>query len=92
MSLTLTKNDRRARALILSTSVIVFVAVVVLGRVKLDVNLGFDAHVFAKANAVINTTVAVLLVAGLVTVKRRQYATHKRLMLTAMVLSFSTLR
>lgn len=87
MSLTLPKNDRRARALILSTSVIVFVAIVVLGRVKLDVELGFDAHVFAKVNAIINSAVALLLIAGLVTAKQRRYATHKKIMLTAMALS-----
>jgi putative membrane protein len=87
MSLTLTKNDRRARTLILLVSSIVFIAVVVLGRVKLDVDLGFDAHVFAKANATINSAVALLLIAGLATAKRRQYATHKKIMLTAMILS-----
>jgi putative membrane protein len=65
----------------------VFIAVVVLGRVKLDVDLGFDAHVFAKANATINSAVALLLIAGLATAKRRQYATHKKIMLTAMILS-----
>jgi putative membrane protein len=87
MSLTLTKNDRRARTLILLVSSIVFIAVVVLGRVKLDVDLGFDAHVFAKANATINSAVALLLIAGLATAKRRQYAIHKKIMLTAMILS-----
>lgn len=87
MSLTLTKNDRRARILIYILSVVVFVAVVVLGRVKLTVELGFDAHLFAKLNAVINSVVAVLLVAGIVTAKQRQYATHKKIMLTAMSLS-----
>jgi putative membrane protein len=51
------------------------------------VDLGFDVHVFAKINAVINSIVAVLLVAGLVTAKRRQYSTHKTIMLTAMFLS-----
>lgn len=88
MLLTLTKNDRRARTLILLVSVVVFAAVVVLGRVKLDVNLGFDAHLFAKTNAVINSMVALLLIAGLISAKRRQYATHKKIMLAAIVLSF----
>lgn len=81
------KNDKRARTLILILSVIVFAAVVVLGRVSLNLDLGFDVHIFAKLNALINATVAVLLVAGLVTAKQKQYATHKRIMLTAMVLS-----
>jgi putative membrane protein len=87
MLFTVTKNDRRARMIILAVSIVVFIAIVVLGRVKLEADLGFDAHVFAKANAIINATVAVLLVAGIVTAKRRQYNTHKKIMLMAMALS-----
>ena len=81
------KNDARARLLIFTFSAIVFAAVVVLGRIQLQVDLGFDVHVFAKANAVINSLVAVLLVAGLVSVKSRNYLLHKKLMMAAMVLS-----
>ena len=87
MNITLTKNDRRARVLILTLSAIVFIVIVVLGRVKLDVNLGFDEHVFAKINAVINTIVSILLVAGIVTAKQRKLGTHKNIMLSAMFLS-----
>ena len=87
MALQLSKNDKLARTIILILSVVVFAAVVFLSRVKLDVDLGFDEHVFAKANAVINSLVAVLLVAGIITAKRRDYTTHRRIMLTAMVLS-----
>lgn len=81
------KNDRTARILILTLSFVVFAAVVVLGRVKLEVSLGFDVHVFARINAVINATVALLLIAGLVTVKRRSYVQHKNIMLAAIALS-----
>jgi len=81
------KNDARARLLIFTFSAIVFAAVVVLGRIQLQVDLGFDVHVFAKANAVINSLVAVLLVAGLVSVTSRNYMLHKKLMMAAMVLS-----
>jgi putative membrane protein len=84
----LTKNDRRARSLIYAVSAVVFIAVVLLGRVKLEVDIGFDVHLFATINAVINSMVAVLLVAGLVTARKRQYNTHKKIMLTAMGLSF----
>ncbi|MFL5772896.1 MAG: DUF420 domain-containing protein, partial [Flavisolibacter sp.] len=42
---------------------------------------------FAKANAVINTIVAVLLVAGITTAKRKKYIIHRKIMLTAMFLS-----
>jgi putative membrane protein len=81
------KNDRKARILILSFSVIIFVAVMVLGRVKLEANLGFDVHLFAKANAFINSTVAVLLIAALVAVKAKNYKLHRNIMITAMLLS-----
>ena len=87
MSLTIPKNDKVARTLIFIVSFVVFAAVVMLGRVKLDVDLGFDERIFAKANAVINSMVAVLLVAGIVTAKSRKYETHKKIMLSAMVLS-----
>jgi putative membrane protein len=81
------KNDRKARVLILGFSVIVFSAVVLLSRIKLDVDLGFDVHLFAMINAAINSCVAVLLVGALIAVKRKHLFLHKRLMMTAMVLS-----
>jgi putative membrane protein len=81
------KNDKRAKWLIFSFSAIVFAAVVALGRVKLDVQVGFDVHIFATINAVINSMVAVLLLAALIAVKSRKYQLHKQLMLAAMVLS-----
>ena len=59
------KNDRKATILIVLVSVIVFAIISILGRVTLNVNLGFDPHIFAKANAVINSVVAVLLLCGL---------------------------
>jgi putative membrane protein len=61
--------------------------VVILGKVKLEANLGFDVHLFALANAFINATIAVLLVAALVAVKQRNYLLHKQLMMTALILS-----
>ena len=65
MMLTISKNDKKARIIIFSFSVVVFILISALGKYKLDVNLGFDEHIFAKANAVINSIVAVLLLAGL---------------------------
>ncbi len=81
------KNDRKARILIILFSIIVFAAVTLLTRVKLNVSLGFDVHLFAKANAVINSMVALLLLSGLIAVKSKKYYLHKRIMLTAMILS-----
>ncbi len=81
------KNDKKARIFIFLFSAIVFTAVVVLSRVKLSVNLGFDVHLFAKANAVINSCVAVLLIVALIAVKAKNYKLHRNIMLTAMFLS-----
>src|SRR5687767_2141985 len=81
------KNDVRARSLVIAVSIIVFAAIVVLSKVKLNVQLGFDEHLFAKINAVINSTVSVLLLAGLIAVKNKKYLLHKRIMITAIILS-----
>src|SRR5678815_3447599 len=81
------KNDARAKILIITLSVIVFGAEVAHGKVKLDVQLGFDEHIFAKINAAINSTVSVLLLAGLIAVKGKKYLLHKRIMITAIILS-----
>lgn len=81
------KNDKRANWLILSFSVIVFLIVTALGRVQLQVDLGFDVHVFAFANAIINSVVAILLIAALWVVRKGNYELHKKIMLVAMVLS-----
>jgi putative membrane protein len=82
------KNDKKASVLIILFSVIVFVAVVFLSQVKLDVDLPFNVHVFAKINAVINSIVSFLLLVGLLAVKRGNYQLHKKVMMTSMVLSF----
>lgn len=81
------KNDKIAGWLIGIFSVVVFTVVVILGKVKVEANLGFDVHIFAMANAFINATIAVLLVAALVAVKQKNYLLHKRIMMTALVLS-----
>ncbi len=83
----LVKNDRKAYWLIGIFSVVVFVVVVVLGRVHLQINTGFDVHVFAKINAGINSVVAVLLVAALLAVKSKKFLLHKKLMIAALILS-----
>ena len=83
----LQKNDRLAYILIGAVSVIVFAAVTVLASVKLNVNLPFNVHYFAMANACINATVAVLLLAALWAVRKKDYVLHKKIMLVAIVLS-----
>jgi len=81
------KNDKKAKTLIILFSVIVFLAITALSRIKVDVDLGFDLHLFAKANAMINSAVTLLLISALIAVKSKHYLLHKKIMLTAMVLS-----
>jgi putative membrane protein len=83
----LIKNDRRAKIFIWSVSIIVFLAIAILSKVKLNVDLGFNPHLFAKANAFINFSVTILLLAGLWAIKRKKYLLHKRIMVAAIILS-----
>jgi len=85
----LKKNDKQARLLIWIVSIVVFGAVAFLkGFTALrDVDLGFNVHVLALVNALINGTVSVLLVWAFMAVKQRKYELHKKLMLTAILLS-----
>jgi len=84
---TIIKNDKKAYWLIGIFSVVVFSAVVALGSFKLDIQAGFDIHIFAKINAVINCCVTVLLICALVAIRKGNYLLHRNLMFTAMFLS-----
>lgn len=81
------RNDKKANWLILGFSAIVFIAVVLLGRVQLKLDLGFDVHIFARANAIINSLVAICLVLALLAVKQGKQVVHRNIMLAAMLLS-----
>lgn len=81
------KNDSKAKIIIWIVSVVVFAAVAFLAKFKLNINLGFNVHLFATFNAVINSVVAFLLIAGLITVKQKNYLLHKKIMLTSIILS-----
>lgn len=83
----LIKNDTRAKWLIGIFSFVVFAVVVSLGKIKLTVDLGFNVHLFATFNAIINSVIALLLVAALVAVKNKKYLLHKKLMMSALLFS-----
>jgi len=83
----LVKNDKRAKIFIWTVSIIVFSVITILARVKLDVNLGFDPHLFAATNAVLNSCVTVLLIVGLLAVRRKNYVLHRNIMVAAIILS-----
>jgi len=84
---TLKKNDKKAKLYIFTVSFVVLAAVALLSKFKLNVDPGFDVHVFAMINAIINSCVMLLLGAGLVTALKKMYVWHKRIMLTAICLS-----
>ncbi len=81
------RNDKKAKVIIWTVSIIIFIAVALLAKIKLDVKLFFNPHAFATANAIINSVVALLLVVGLLAVKLRKLFLHKKIMLTAIILS-----
>jgi putative membrane protein len=81
------KNDKKAGWLIGIFSFVVFAVIISLGRIQLQVNLGFDVHIFATINAVVNSIIAVTLVAALIAVKNKKFMLHKKLMFAALILS-----
>lgn len=83
----LKRNDKKAKILIWTVSIIVFIAVAFLAEVKLNIHLSFNPHIFATFNAIINSIVSLLLVAALIAVRNKKFYLHKQLMLTAIVLS-----
>ncbi len=87
LNATLEKNDKKAYWLIGVFSIIVFTVVVALGKLKFNIQVGFDVHIFAIINAALNSAVAVLLIIALIAVKNQKYLLHKKIMMTAMVLS-----
>ena len=81
------KNDRIAKIFIWTVSIIVFVVVAILSKFKLNIDLGFNVHVFAIFNAFNNFIVGILLLTGLIAIYSEKYLLHKRIMLSAIVLS-----
>lgn len=83
------KNDKKARRIILLVSAILFLGIVALDRnvIQPEWPFGFDVHVFALLNALLNSCVFILLIVGLRAVKTKKYLLHKRFMLAAIILS-----
>lgn len=81
------KNDKIAKILIWTVSVVVFVVVAILSKFKLNFNPGFNVHLFATFNAINNFIVTILLLSGLVAITYKRYILHKNIMLSAIILS-----
>jgi putative membrane protein len=83
----LQKNDKKAHILIWTVSAVVFVAITILDRIEVPVDLPFDPHIFAGLSALVNSFVSLLLIIGLVLIKQKKYEAHKKVMLGTMALS-----
>ena len=82
-------NDKLVFRIVLVISVIVLGAVVVLNRRLLPVPDTFPSYIYIlpKLNATINGTCCLLLLCSLYFIKRKNIKMHKRINLTAFVLS-----
>ena len=86
----LSANDQKKYTrLIWLVSILIPVAVGVLLTPGLipPVSLGFDPYLLPKVNAIINSTVSVLLIAGFLFIRNKQIALHRTAMITAFGLS-----
>lgn len=81
------RNDRLAKVIILSLSAVVFSLVVLMRKIKLQIDFGFDTHLLPAISAIINSVVALLLLSGLLFVRRKMFLLHKRIMLSAVFCS-----
>lgn len=81
------RNDKVAARLIWIISIAAFLAIAALSGVKLNANPGFNPHVFATFNAIVNSCVVLLLIAALIAVKSKKFILHKKIMLAAIILS-----
>lgn len=83
------QNDKQANMLIWIVSIVVFGIVAFLTNFKplTSLNLGFNVHVLALFNAIVNGAVSILLIWAYVAVRNKQYVLHERIMLVAIVLS-----
>jgi putative membrane protein len=83
----LKKDDKNARIFIWVVSIVVFIGIAFLSGVQLHPEFNFDPHIFATVNAIINSCVAIFLIAALLAVKSKKYLLHKRIMIAAIILS-----
>lgn len=80
-------HDKRARRLIWIFSIVAFIAFAFLSGAKANTSLSFNPHIFATFNAIVNSCVVILLIAALIAVKSNRFLLHKKIMLTAIILS-----
>ncbi|HYH56403.1 MAG TPA: DUF420 domain-containing protein [Anseongella sp.] len=82
-------NDKFVFRLVMAVSLVVLTAVVVLNRRLLPAPAEFPSYIYIlpRLNAFINGTCCLLLLASLYYIKRKNVLMHKRINLTAFILS-----
>ncbi len=82
-------NDKTVFRVVLALSIVVFAAVVILNKKILPVPAIIPAFVYKLPllNAFINGTCSILLIASLMAIKKKNIQLHKKINLTAFVLS-----
>jgi putative membrane protein len=79
-------NEKKVLRFIIAVSIIVPVLVGIIIPLP-KISLGFDTHFLAGVNAIINGSVAVLLLIGMFFIQSKKIDLHKKAMLTAFGLS-----
>lgn len=83
------QNDKTVFKIILFVSILICLVVIVLNQKVIPVPDHFPSFIYKLplVNAILNGTCSVLLIASLVAIRRKNILLHKRLNLTAFVLS-----
>ncbi|MEM6262399.1 MAG: DUF420 domain-containing protein [Bacteroidota bacterium] len=81
-------NERTLKPVVWSVSVAIPIVIAILLSPSMPtLKLGFDSYLLPKINAVINSSVSLLLILGFVFIKQKKIAYHRASMLSAFVLS-----
>lgn len=81
------QNEKKILRIIWVASIVVPLAVAVLLSPSVRIDVGFDTSFLPKVNAFFNSIVTILLVIGAVLIKQRKIEQHKKVMLSAFVVS-----
>ncbi|MEQ8910556.1 MAG: DUF420 domain-containing protein [Vicingaceae bacterium] len=80
-------NNQKFKSLIIIASVLIPVVVAVLYLMPKSWEVGDEVFFLPKLNAFINGLTTLVLIAGLIAIKKKNIILHKRLMISALVLS-----
>lgn len=89
MSLITTQNEKAVKNVIYTTTIVICAAVVLLQQKVLPHPDQFPSFIYKlpMVNAILNGTCSILLIFSLIAIKKKNIALHKRLNLTAFILS-----